>query len=200
MSQIIQTDQPIILASGSPRRQAYFQDLGLNFTVKVADIEEKRLPGESPVAYVERLSREKADWVARANPGSWVVAADTVVCLDGVVLEKPADEEEAVAMLLQLSAQEHVVMTGVCLCNRKQAVSDVRSVSSRVSFWKVPEEMIRAYVKTGEPLDKAGSYGIQGKGGFLVREIVGSYSNIVGLPLCELIEMLANRNLIPLHH
>ena len=99
-------------------------------------------------------------------------------------------------MLLRLSGQEHVVKTSICLFNGERSVADIRSVSTRVVFWQYSENVARAYVQTGEPLDKAGSYGIQGKGGFLVREVHGSYSNVVGLPLCEFIEMLSHRKLI----
>jgi nucleoside triphosphate pyrophosphatase len=196
MSRLLTNGEKIILASGSPRRRAYFEDLGLSFTVSVANIEEKIFPGESPVSYIERLAYSKAGNVAEKNPKQWIVAADTVVCFEGMVLEKPVDEEDAISMLLRLSGQEHVVKTSICLLNREQSVADIRSVSTRVLFWKFPEDMARAYVETGEPLDKAGSYGIQGKGGSLVREIHGSYSNVVGLPLCEFIEMLSHRQLI----
>ena len=124
------------------------------------------------------------------------MAADTVVCLEDTVLEKPVDKEDAVETLVSLSGREHVVKTSLCLFHREHSVSDIRTVSTRVQFWDFPEELVRAYVETGEPLDKAGSYGIQGKGGLLVREIHGSYSNVVGLPLCEFIEMLDRRRLI----
>ena len=196
MSRLITNKEEIILASGSPRRRAYLNDLGLSFSVRVAEIEEKIFPDESPVAYIERLARTKAENVAEKNPKNWIVAADTVVCFEGMVLEKPLDEADAVFMLLRLSGQEHVVKTSICLYNKELSVADICTVSTRVLFWKVPEDVVRAYVQTGEPLDKAGSYGIQGKGGFLVREIHGSYSNVVGLPLCEFIEMLSYRQLI----
>lgn len=186
----------LILASGSPRRRSYFEDLGLFFSVSVAGIEEVIFPGETPVAYIERLACAKAACVAEDNPKNWIVAADTVVCLEDMVLEKPVDKEDAVGMLLRLSGKEHAVKTSICLFHKERAVADICSVSSRVLFWEFPEEVVRAYVKTGEPLDKAGGYGIQGQGAFLVREIHGSYSNVVGLPLCEFIEMLTRRQLI----
>lgn len=190
MSQLLNSAEEIILASGSPRRHAYFKDLGLSFRIIAADIEEKKIPSETAVAYIERLAREKAESVAEKYPGNWIVAADTVVCFADMVLEKPDNEAAAVEMLLRLSGREHTVRTAVCLHNKAQGVSEICSVSSVVVFWDVTEDMIRAYVQSGEPMDKAGSYGIQGKGAFLVREIHGSYSNIVGLPLYEFIGML----------
>ncbi len=196
MSRLITNRETIILASGSPRRRAYLQDLGLSFSVSVAEVEEQISPHESPDAYIERLAYEKAGNVAEKNPKSWIVAADTVVCFESMVLEKPVSEEDAVVMLLQLSGHEHIVKTSVCLFNQERSVADIRSVSTRVLFWPFSENVARAYVQTGESLDKAGSYGIQGKGGCLVREIHGSYSNVVGLPLCEFVEMLSHRKLI----
>jgi len=199
MSQLFNSAEEIILASGSPRRHAYFKDLGLSFRVVPADIEEKKIPAETPVAYIERLAREKAESVAEKNPGNWIVAADTVVCLGDMVLEKPENEAAAVAMLLRLSGREHTVRTAVCLQNKAQGISEICSVSTVVVFWDVTEDMVRAYVQSGEPMDKAGSYGIQGKGAFLVREIHGSYSNVVGLPLCEFIGMLNRHELLRVH-
>jgi nucleoside triphosphate pyrophosphatase len=186
----------IILASRSPRRRSYFEDLGLSFRVLSADIEEKLQSGESSLVYVERLSEEKARAVAGENSKSWIVAADTVVCFEEMVLEKPDDEYQALDMLMRLSGNDHVVQTAVCLYNQSLSVCEVVTVSTRVFFWNFSEEVAWAYVQSGEPMDKAGSYGIQGKGAFLVREIQGSYSNVVGLPLCELLEMLLRYKLI----
>ena len=196
MKQIFKSTAEVILASGSPRRRAYLESLGIVFRVIAADITETILAEESPAQYVERMAREKAESVERNYPDCWVVAADTVVCFDDMILGKPIDENDAVKTLLHLSGQEHVVHTGVCLLNKALNVCDIRVVGSRVIFQDFSEDVIRAYVNSGEPLDKAGSYGIQGKGAFLVREIHGSYSNIVGLPLCEFIEMLAQRKMI----
>jgi nucleoside triphosphate pyrophosphatase len=199
MSQLFNSVEEIVLASGSPRRHAYFKDLGLCFRVIPADIEEKKIPAETSVAYIERLAREKAESVAQKYPENWIVAADTVVCFEDMVLEKPDNEAAAVEMLLRLSGREHTVRTAVCLLNKAQGVSDICLVSTVVVFWNVTEAMVRAYVQTGEPMDKAGSYGIQGKGAFLVREIHGSYSNVVGLPLFEFIEMLNRYQLLRVH-
>lgn len=196
MSQLFTSTEEIILASGSPRRREYLEDLGLFSRAISADIEERRYPAETSAVYIERLAREKAGRVAEKYPECWVVAADTVVCLDDMVLEKPVDEDDAVDMLLRLSGREHVVRTAVCLQNLAQTVCDISLVSTGVLFGKVSEEVIRAYVRTGEPMDKAGSYGIQGRGAFLVQEIHGSYSNVVGLPLYEFLGMLNRRELL----
>ena len=196
MKQLFKSTVEVILASGSPRRRAYLEGLGIAFRVIAADITETVLAEESPAQYVERMAREKAESVGGNYLDRWVVAADTVVCFDDMILGKPIDENDAVKTLLRLSGQEHVVHTGVCLLNKALNVCDIRVVSSRVIFRDYSEDVIRAYVNSGEPMDKAGSYGIQGKGAFLVREIHGSYSNIVGLPLGEFIEMLAQRKMI----
>lgn len=196
MAQLLKNREEIILASGSPRRFEYLTDLGLLFRVQVPAIEETKDPYENSVAYISRLAREKAQVVAAVSPGAWVLAADTVVCLDESVLEKPVDEMAAVAMLMRLSGQEHTVRTALCLLHGPMGISEVCVVATVVRFWDFTEEMIRSYVQTGESMDKAGGYGIQGKGAFLVREIHGSYSNVVGLPLCELIEMLLRHKII----
>ncbi len=196
MRQLFKSTAEIILASGSPRRRAYLEDLGISFRVIAADITETVLAEESPAQYVERMAREKAESVGGKYPERWVVAADTVVCLGDMVLGKPIDKNDAVNTLLRLSGQEHVVRTGVCLLNMAFNICDIRVMNSKVIFWDYREDVVRSYVDCGEPMDKAGSYGIQGKGVFLVREIHGSYSNVVGLPLCDFIEMLAQHKLI----
>jgi len=184
------TLQPLVLASTSPRRQAYFSDLGLDFTVCAADIDEQAMPGENPESFVLRLAREKAVAVRDLYPESWVVAADTVGSIDGRLLGKPRDTEEAVAMLLALSGREHHVLTGFCVTCRKEDVLVTQAVESAVRFSAFGPEVARVYAETGEPLDKAGAYGIQGKGAFLVERVSGSYSNIVGMPLHEVLAVL----------
>lgn len=196
MRPIYHTSKPLILASSSPRRQRYLHDLGLQYRVHAADIDEERLPGEEPQAFVRRLAVEKARPVMELFPASWVVAADTVVSLADSVLGKPQDSADAVSMLMQLSGKEHWVRTGICLACCQEGVVAVQSVTTRVLFSSFSEKVARAYVATGEPLDKAGSYGIQGQGAFLVKEITGSYSNVVGLPLCELLVMLEEHGVI----
>jgi septum formation protein len=184
------TLKPLVLASTSPRRQAYFQDLGLNFTVHSADIDEQVGSDEDPEAFVLRLAREKALAIRHLYPSGWIVAADTVVCLDRTILGKPRNTDDAVAMLLALAGREHTVRTGFCVSCEEENILVLRSVASSVWFADFKEDVARAYALTGESLDKAGAYGIQGKGAFLVSRIAGSYSNIVGLPLQEVVEEL----------
>ena len=196
MRSIYHARKPLILASASPRRQGYFQDLGLEYRVHPADIDEELLPEEKPQDFVKRMATEKAVSVMDLYPRSWIVAADTVVSLDDLVLGKPRDPLDAVSMLMALSGKEHWVQTGICLACQQEGFLAVQLVCTRVVFSPFSERVARAYVATGEPLDKAGSYGIQGQGAFLVKEVVGSYSNVVGLPLYELLVMLEEHGVI----
>ena len=196
MGQILNNTQEIILASGSPRRRAYFDDLGLRYRVITADIAEERNVEESPEGYTRRLALEKATAVGEKYPEQWVLAADTVVSCEGQILEKPLDGADALQMLLFLRNRDHQVVSSICLLKQQNSVAQCRTVSTTVSFWDFSKEMARAYVETGEPLDKAGSYGIQGQGAFLVREVRGSYSNVVGLPLVECIALLTENKVL----
>ncbi len=193
---IYHTCKSLILASSSPRRQEYFLGLGLEYRVHAADIDETPFPEEKTHDFVRRMAVEKARPVMDLYPDAWIVAADTVVSLAEAILGKPKDSVGAVSMLMQLSGKEHLVQTGICLACRQEGVVAVQSVSTRVAFSSFSKKVAQAYVATGEPMDKAGSYGIQGKGAFLVREIMGSYSNVVGLPLCELLIMLEEYGVI----
>lgn len=194
---IYRTRKPLILASASPRRQYYFQDLGLDYRVHIADIDEYLLPEETPQSFVRRMALEKASAVMDLYPDDhWIVAADTVVSLADAVLGKPKDHAAAVSMLMQLSGKEHHVLTAICLGCRQDGITAVRSVATSVVFSHFAENVAQAYVATEEPMDKAGAYGIQGQGAFLVKEIQGSYSNVVGLPLCELLAMLEEYGVI----
>lgn len=177
----------LVLASGSPRRRAFLEQLGLSFSVVPADLDESVHAGELPAAYVERLAREKAQAVAARHPGQPVLAADTTVVLAERVLGKPADPAEARLMLRDLCGREHRVLTGVALAGRSIRT---RVVETFVELREASDAEIAWYVDTGEPLDKAGAYAIQGVGGFLVRGIRGSYSNVVGLPLAETLALL----------
>jgi septum formation protein len=196
MAQILNNRQELILASQSPRRRVFFQDLGLSFSVVSAEIEEKQAAGEIPIAYTRRLAFEKANNVAVTYSDKWIVGVDTVVCFGERILEKPVNDRDALRMLMCLRGQEHVVHSSICLLHKKKSITEICSVTTRVQFWDFSEEIARKYVATGEPLDKAGSYGIQGKGAFLVREIHGSYSNVVGLPLVECVEMFVRHGII----
>ncbi len=186
----------LILASGSPRRRDFLAVLGLAFEVRVTDIDETPLSGEQPADCVARLARKKAQAVDQ--PSAWVLAADTVVALDGEILGKPGDEEDACAMLMRLSGRWHEVWTGFSLFRQATGELCTKTVCTRVRFLELTPELCRAYVRTGEPLDKAGAYGIQGKGCFLVPEISGSYTNVVGLPMAEVLEALLHHKVIAL--
>ncbi len=196
MSQIFTNTEEIILASGSPRRYDFFYDLGLLFRVVSADIEEKRQINEKSQDYTSRLAFEKAEAVAVRFPDKWIVSADTVVCCDERILEKPVDAQDALQMLLLLRNREHTVRTSICLMHGKRSVTELCSVTTSVTFWDFSEAAALRYVETKEPLDKAGAYGIQGRGAFLVRSIRGSHSNVVGLPLVECIELLVRHKIV----
>lgn len=188
--------EELILASGSPRRKQYLAAMGLHFSIRTVAVDETPNPGEKPDDFVRRMAREKAAGVSAEFPHCWVVSGDTVVCLGDDILGKPADEREAVALLMVLSGRKHVVKTAFCVTHRSRGVEDVRMVTTAVHFADFPEAVARAYVAAGESLDKAGGYGIQGKGIFLVKGIEGSYSNVVGLPLYELIDVLQTHGVI----
>jgi len=163
--------------------------MGLDAEVAPADVDERYFEGEAPEAHVERLARTKAETVAVRHPGALVVGGDTVVVDGSTVLGKPADADEAVTMLRSLSGREHRVLSGVALCGPSGTVSAVgRAV---VRFRSFGEADARAYVATGEPMDKAGAYGIQGMGGALVEEIRGDYYTVVGFPVGRFVELLA---------
>lgn len=171
----------LILASASPRRRELLDGLGLAFSVRPVDLDERAIEGEAARDYVLRLARAKA--AAKAEANELVLAADTVVVLDQELLGKPADEADAARMLSRLAGREHVVLTGVCLlCGSTQhEVSTVEQ--SRVRMAAISPEEIGWYVRTGEPLDKAGSYAVQGLGALFVEAVFGNYTNVVGLPL-----------------
>jgi len=192
----------LVLASSSPRRKEILARLGLHPRVVWPDVDERRLPGESPRDYVARTAREKALAVApevaeEEGERAWIIAADTVVVLDGEPLGKPEDELEARRMLTALSGREHVVFTGWSLL--QPGGEERKGVeATRVWFKTLRQTEIDAYVASGEPLDKAGAYGIQGLGCFLVERIDGNYENVVGLPACPLIEALQELEVIDL--
>jgi len=190
------TQSKLILASGSPRRQHYFKAMGLDFIVRTASVLEQPHEHEKSESFVLRMAREKAAFVSLEFPDSWVVSGDTVVCLGDQILGKPSNEEHAVALLMALSGREHCVKTGFCVAQCSSGVEIAQFVTTKVYFSKFSESVARAYVATGEPLDKAGAYGIQGKGACLVKAIEGSYSNVVGLPLYELTEILLENGVI----
>ncbi|MFP6849883.1 MAG: Maf family protein [Pseudomonas sp.] len=182
----------LYLASGSPRRRELLAQIGVPFFTQIAPVDEKTLPDEPPLAYVERLARAKAQagLLALSDAADAVVlGADTAVVLDGQVLGKPADRAEALETLQALSGRSHEVLTAVALASRERVVAQV--VTSQVTFRRLSLAEIEAYWASGEPQDKAGSYGIQGLAAVFVSQLQGSYSAVVGLPLCETAALLA---------
>lgn len=177
---------PIVLASTSPRRRELLKQIGLDFSVVPADVDERALPGERAEVHALRLAREKAEVVAGKIARGVVIAADTIVVLDGQILGKPAGPADARRMLAQLSGREHSVMTGIAVAEVPAGRLATDLAVTAVRFRQLAPEEIDAYVATGEPLDKAGAYGIQEKGALFVEKIDGCYSNVVGLPLARL--------------
>ena len=183
----------IVLASGSPRRSDLLEKLGWNIRVTVPEVDESPLSSESPENLCTRLSAAKAARVAEMEPynkeeGVLVVAADTIVVIDGDVLGKPAGEDESLLMLKRLQGRTHEVLTGVSVMTKQKTLSGLER--TRVTFRALDDKAIRAYAATGEGVDKAGAYAIQGKGSLLVSSIEGDYFNVVGLPLCRLSLMI----------
>ena len=180
----------LILASASPRRAELLDGIGLSFVIRSSKVPEIAVPGESPEEFVLRVSRSKADWAARCNEDHWVIAADTVVVSGDEILGKPANREEAARMLARLSGDTHRVVTGVTLLppGGVEPLADVAETA--VTFLKLSRSEIARYVASGEPDDKAGAYGIQGRAAVFVEHIEGSYSNVVGLPLSLLYQLL----------
>ncbi|CAE1150675.1 nucleoside triphosphate pyrophosphatase [Serratia sp. Tan611] len=181
----------LYLASGSPRRRELLTLLGVQFDIILTHTEELRQPGESAEAYVRRLAQDKARaGVALAEEDRPVLGADTIVVLNGRVLEKPRDAAHAAEMLSLLSGKQHQVITAVAIADRQDLLC--QQVLTDVTFRTLSQQDIADYIATGEPMDKAGAYGIQGKGGCFVRTLTGSYHAVMGLPLVETHELLSN--------
>lgn len=182
---------PLILASASPRRADLLRQLGLEPQVAPAHVNEAYLPGESPREHVERLAREKVEKVAAGHPDALVVGGDTVVVDGDRIMGKPRSSEEAVAMLLSLAGREHQVLSGIALAGSGPTVSAVGTASVR--FRAFGREAAEAYVASGEPMDKAGAYGIQGLGAALVEAVDGDYYTVVGFPIHRFLELLERK-------
>jgi nucleoside triphosphate pyrophosphatase len=178
----------VILASQSPRRTDLLDLIGVAHEVKPANVDESYVGGEQPEAHAERLARAKAESIATGLSEVLVIAADTIVVIDGKVLGKPKDAADAARMLKMLSGRRHVVMTAVAVAYRGQTVSNIERVS--VNFRELGDDEIERYIATGEPMDKAGAYGIQGYGATIVRRIEGDYFAVMGLSLVRLVELL----------
>jgi septum formation protein len=174
----------LVLASGSPRRRELLGRVGLDFEVVVPEVDESILPGEAPREHVARVARAKAEAISCLRPSSTILAADTMVVYDGESLGKPADDNEALAMLERLSGRSHRVVTAVCARRGERAAVHVAEAS--VSFVAASSELLRWYVATGEPRDKAGAYAVQGIGALLVERVEGNVQAVIGLPLAPL--------------
>ena len=184
-------DNPIlILASSSPRRSYLLKQAGLTFTVIPSDFDENSISLSTPETYVKVLAEAKTADVSEAYPQSWVIGADTIVVIDGKILGKPDSKEQARTMLKSLSGKTHQVYTGYCICCRAEGKIFSNTVKTDVLFKNLADNEIEWYINTSEPFDKAGAYAIQGLGTFIVKSIKGSYTNVVGLPVCEVIEFL----------
>ena len=181
-------DLSVILASQSPRRRQLLELVGIRHEVRPADIDESVHQGELPERYAERLAREKARTVAASDSSGLVIGADTIVVIDELILGKPKDVSDAERMLAMLSGRTHTVMTAVAVCHGDRIASSVEIVD--VAFVALDENQIREYVATGEPMDKAGAYGIQGYGATIVRRIDGDYFAVMGLSLVRLVALL----------
>ena len=188
----------LILASKSPRRKHLLEQAGLKFSVIPSDFDETSVAMSDPASYVRALAEFKALDISHKHPDSWVIGADTLVLSDKQVLGKPGSDEEAREMLKRLSGKRHQVLTGYCICCRARKQLFSETVKTDVHFKELRLEEIDWYIGTGEPSDKAGAYAIQGLGSFLVRSIKGSYTNVVGLPVCEVIEFLTKEGAIVL--
>ncbi|MCX7966753.1 MAG: Maf family protein [Syntrophorhabdaceae bacterium] len=189
MFQIKEGDS-IILASESTRRVDILRTLGISFSIIPPKIDESQRKDEPPKNYVLRISFEKAQSVGVHFPDKWVVGADTVIVYKNRIMGKPKDERDAFRMLKTLSGKWHKVITGFCILNISKDIIYRDVVETKVFLREMTDQEIIRYINTSEPLGKAGSYAVQGRGGYMVKEIKGSYSNVVGLPICELAEAL----------
>jgi len=188
--------EKLLLASQSPRRKELLEQTGIELKIVPSDIDEEDISIKNPVEYVKTLSFMKAEKVSVAYPDSWILGADTIVVIQNQILGKPESEHHAQEMLRLLSDREHLVFTGFCIMNKHKQTVIKTAVETRVCFKFLSDQEIKWYVSTQEPFDKAGAYGIQGIGAFLVRKIFGSYSNVVGLPVCEVVEALMKLKII----
>jgi len=193
-------DHPrLILASKSPRRSDLLEQAGLKFSVIPSDFDESTVAMSDPDSYVIALAESKAIDISEKHPASWVIGADTIVLIDRNILGKPGSKEEARDMLQRLSGKTHQVLTGYCICCKKKNRFFSETIKTDVRFKKLSDAEIEWYIQTEEPFDKAGAYAIQGLGTFLVKSINGSYTNVVGLPVCEVMEHLISEGVVELN-
>ena len=188
----------LILASKSPRRRYLLEKAGLKFTIIPSKLDESSVTPSSPESYVKSLAEAKAGDISNKYPDSWIIGADTIVFIDNTILGKPTSRDEARTMLKSLSGKTHQVHTGYCICRKATGHFYSDCVRTEVNIKNLSEKEISWYVESGEPFDKAGAYAIQGLGTFLVRRINGSYTNVVGLPVCEVVEYLIKEGAVEL--
>ena len=188
----------LILASKSPRRRYLLEQAGLEFSVIPSNFEENSIPRSSPEFYVKRLAEAKAKDISQRYPDSWVIGADTIVLIDNTMLGKPGSRSEARKMLRSLSGKTHQVLTGYCICCEATGRFFSETIKTGLCFKELTGLENDWYINSGEPFDKAGAYAIQGIGTFLVKRIHGSYTNVVGLPVCEVLEFLINEGVVEL--
>jgi septum formation protein len=186
----ISLSSPFILASASPRRQELLRSVGLKFKTIPAHVNEKYRTGESPRQHVKRLAKDKALVIAGKYPEAWVLGADTIVVIDGFILGKPKNKVQARKMLRMLSGREHKVFTGFTIAHAAAEVYQTKVIQSAVRFKTISPAEMEWYIACDEPYDKAGGYAVQGKGASFIQSIRGSYTNVIGLPLCEVFETL----------
>jgi septum formation protein len=187
---------PLILASSSPRRQEFLSELGLQYQTIPAVIDETPAGFELPEHFARRMAEAKTGLIANAHPDVCVIGADTVVALDSFIFGKPRDQADALTILKALQGRTHQVVTAFAVFFKQQMIEEVQSCTTNVTFDKFPDSILKAYIHSGDPMDKAGAYGIQGKGNFLVRSIDGSCSNVIGLPVNALMQVLLKHHLI----
>jgi septum formation protein len=186
----------IILASKSPRREYLLKQAGLTFSVIPSQFQEDAIPMSNPGNYARVQAEAKAEAVSHLYPESWVIGADTIVVIDEVILGKPDTRKDAREMLYRLSGKVHEVLTGYSICCQEKQIHFSETVATEVLFKPLVHGEIEWYIHTNEPFDKAGGYAIQGLGSVLVKKINGSYSNVVGLPVCEVMEFLMEQKVV----
>ncbi|OGH04538.1 MAG: hypothetical protein A2W22_04705 [Candidatus Levybacteria bacterium RBG_16_35_11] len=182
------TKKKIVLASKSPRRKELLKQIGLNFTVDISEIDERRFSHSSPLNLVKNLAKAKARIISKKHKDAIIIAADTLVVLNKEIIGKPKSKRDAMQMLKKLNGKTHLVITGFTILDSKKEITEI--VKTKVKFKKMTKKEIDDYVKTGEPLDKAGGYGIQGKGAIFIEGIKGDFFNVVGLPIYALSKAL----------
>jgi septum formation protein len=193
-------NQKIILASQSPRRRYLLEQAGLQFSVVPSRFDESSVTLSDPKPYVKQLAENKAGDVAENYPEDWIIGADTIVLIDGEILGKPDTRDEAESMLKKLSGNNHHVLTGYCIRCKTKGIIYSNAARTVVQFKELSEREVQWYIDTKEPFDKAGAYAIQGLGSFLVKRINGSYTNVVGLPVCEVMEFFIQEGVISFNH